>query len=863
MASAARTDSPPYVGPRPFSAKDGAEFFGRDHEIAELLSLVVANRVVLLYAVSGAGKTSLLTAGLHAALTDHGFEVFPPLRVQTPLPPPDAARNAFVYATLLALAHRDGEERRSSEDEIDPELTLDSFLAELARQTDAYGFTRPRVLIFDQFEEIFTSYQHRWPDREAFVRQVAAALAGDPDLRVIFSLREEYIAQIDRYAGLLPNGLRARFHLERLRHEAALLAVRGPLQRRGIGFAPGVAETLIHDLQETRIDLSTVGSDHTAIVQGEFVEPVHLQVVCSTLWSRLDATATQVTDQNLAALGGVDDSLEKYYDDAIAAALRRTPVTEHKLRVALERALITPAGTRATVFASTGDIAGMPAAPLDELATRHVIRAEWRSGGRWLELSHDRLITPLRQSNARVLDRHRRSVRRRLAAGAAAVMIAALAVALSLTVAGSPRVEIMITSPSDGATYPSGILLPAQYRCTRASSCVGDRKVGAAVNNLLGTHRFTVRATGPDGSREMTATYRVERLIAVPAITARGVQGYASVLAKVGLLPTTEKQISDAAPGTVLATDPAVGTKVATGTTVTLLVAARFPVMAFDNDQNILLADSATGKPITPAVPKSTAVEKDPSWSPDGNSVVYTSGQQLVSANMIERKRTPAPLRPSSEKYADPSFAPIATKSVLAVGHINEHARVNNASDHDLCVGSVKLGKYNPQCIVDDSFSIGFAHWTPDGKTILAFATSAKGLGIVRYTSDRAFSTRKADWGKGKFVTTQGGNRGVWDLALSPDGKRLAAIANFDTPVPQLYLTTPDDIQLQKTKPLPVAACKLVWLDSRNLALVKLGDICTQLVGEIVRITVDDPTKATPLATAGDNPTFQPLSVGG
>jgi Tol biopolymer transport system component len=287
-----------------------------------------------------------------------------------------------------------------------------------------------------------------------------------------------------------------------------------------------------------------------------------------------------------------------------------------------------------------------------------------------------------------------------------------------------------------------------------------------------------------------------------------------------------------------------------------MLVSAGFPRIAFDDDQNILLARGADGTRITPAIAKSAAVEKDPTWSADGKRVVYTSGQQLVSANMIERKRAPAPLRPASEKYADPSFAPIATKSVLAVGRIS-------GADHDLCVGSVKLGKYNPQCIVDDSFSIGFAHWTPDGKTILAFAASAKGFGIVQYTSDRAFSTQKADWGKGKFVTTQEGDKGVWDLALSPDGKRLAAIANFDTPAPQLYLTTPDDIQLQKTKPLPVGACKLVWLDSRNLALVKLGEDCKQPVGEIVRINVDDPTKATPLATAGDNPTFQPLSAGG
>ena len=54
----------PYVGPRPFRKEEQAIFFGRDGEIRELSSLVVAHRTLLLYARSGAGKTSLINAGL-------------------------------------------------------------------------------------------------------------------------------------------------------------------------------------------------------------------------------------------------------------------------------------------------------------------------------------------------------------------------------------------------------------------------------------------------------------------------------------------------------------------------------------------------------------------------------------------------------------------------------------------------------------------------------------------------------------------------------------------------------------------------------------------------------------------------------
>ena len=46
----------PYVGPRAFQY--GETLYGRDREVVELLDLVIAERIVLLYSPSGAGKTS-------------------------------------------------------------------------------------------------------------------------------------------------------------------------------------------------------------------------------------------------------------------------------------------------------------------------------------------------------------------------------------------------------------------------------------------------------------------------------------------------------------------------------------------------------------------------------------------------------------------------------------------------------------------------------------------------------------------------------------------------------------------------------------------------------------------------------------
>ena len=52
----------PYVGPRAFQT--GEKLYGRDREVRELLDLLIAERIVLLFSPSGAGKSSLIQAGL-------------------------------------------------------------------------------------------------------------------------------------------------------------------------------------------------------------------------------------------------------------------------------------------------------------------------------------------------------------------------------------------------------------------------------------------------------------------------------------------------------------------------------------------------------------------------------------------------------------------------------------------------------------------------------------------------------------------------------------------------------------------------------------------------------------------------------
>jgi len=392
-----------YVGPRPYEEKNAAIFFGREREARDLMSLVIANQLLLIYAPSGAGKTSLINARLRPMLgtvkdpalvsqlgSGKGFDVLPIARVSGLVPEDidlDATPNSniFVFNTLVSWRKKEAgkesaKERKLAEREL-IEMRISDYLDETRpakpvptdEDEEEDEPSSPRVVIFDQFEEIFTAHFERWQDRERFFEQITDALkggpftlrrsdirrpaallsrlvrgansvclalrqcllddtvqalksdristderlgivvselntilkgeslfdperfagielseqtkqlleqkrrsrnflalnrslledafrdeiypraAGDRALRVVFSMREDYIAELDPYTHLLPDRLGTRYRLDRLRRDAALAAIKNPLQFTHVNFAEGVAERLVDNLLQTPV----------------------------------------------------------------------------------------------------------------------------------------------------------------------------------------------------------------------------------------------------------------------------------------------------------------------------------------------------------------------------------------------------------------------------------------------------------------------------------------------------------------------------------------------------------------------------------------------------------------------------------
>lgn len=151
-------DASPYVGPRPFETEQRHLFFGREKEAGDLLAFVVSNPVILFYAISGCGKTSLLNARLIPQLKEEEFIVLPAARLSGVLPddvPAGEIQNIFVYNALLGICGTTAELRELAT------ASMSEILRRITSSNEA-GKHTVRVLIFDQFEEIFTRHLDRW-----------------------------------------------------------------------------------------------------------------------------------------------------------------------------------------------------------------------------------------------------------------------------------------------------------------------------------------------------------------------------------------------------------------------------------------------------------------------------------------------------------------------------------------------------------------------------------------------------------------------------------------------------------------------------------------------------------------------------
>jgi WD40 repeat protein len=382
----------PYVGPRTFSENERDLFFGREREGRELLSLTISGQLVVFYAQSGAGKSSLVNTCLIPDLKKKSFNVFPVARVGGDAPAGLSVDNIYVFNLLRILAPS----------ETNPEtlagLNLTEFFAQqksyldLSVSREADSTSERKILIVDQFEEIFSTHHDQWEKREDFFKQLAHAMEEYPNLQVLLVMREDYIAYLDPYAHLLPEHARMRYYMQQLEFDAALRAVEEPVKKYSREYTPGVAKKLIDDIRLIKVNLPDGKKDEKR--PGQFVEPLLLQVICYDLWANLHPEESKITEDDLQQVGELNEFLGNYYSKRMNAVAEAQNVSERRIRKWFSEKLIADDGTRVLIRETAGGMSPNVIGALSDL-----VRAEQRGGATFYELTHDRLVEPILANN--------------------------------------------------------------------------------------------------------------------------------------------------------------------------------------------------------------------------------------------------------------------------------------------------------------------------------------------------------------------------------------------------------------------------------------------------------------------------------
>ncbi|MEU6669349.1 AAA family ATPase [Streptomyces sp. NPDC046727] len=283
----------PYRGLAPYRSEDARWFFGRERStnalVAQLRAAERSGGLVMLVGASGAGKSSLLNAGLVPAVRggalDTGAEdtaatAAPPQpghaqsgespRSPETAEPPDPVLQLVPGADPLdALVRRVPEladvaaDARRAEQEASENPALPGsdapHLARAVREALAVRAgrttgpdTRP-VLIVDQFEETFTLCADE-ADRRTFIQLLHAACtppagaAGPAPVRVVLGIRADFYEQCLGYPELADALQHRHMVLGPLTSAELREAVTGPAKAVGLELEPGLAELIVREV---------------------------------------------------------------------------------------------------------------------------------------------------------------------------------------------------------------------------------------------------------------------------------------------------------------------------------------------------------------------------------------------------------------------------------------------------------------------------------------------------------------------------------------------------------------------------------------------------------------------------------------
>jgi serine/threonine protein kinase len=366
-------DESPYAGLSSFQETDAGKFFGRNREVAAMVTRIRDCPMMAVVGSSGVGKSSFVRAGLVPALKRSG-EVWETLVVRPGRQPLEAL--AGIIAPMVGTAANLADEVDEQKKLVEKLRAEPGHLGNVMRLR-ARRDSRRIMLFVDQFEELYTQVAD--PEERAAFTACLSAVADDATspLRVVLSIRSDFldrIAEDPQFVSELTSGL---YFLGPPGREGLREAITQPAEMAGFQFElPAIVDDMLDHLETTPGALPL------------------LQFAAAKLWENRDTARRMLTHHSYAAMGGVAGALASHADRVVSEmGTAKTPL----IRALLLR-LVTAERTRAIVpitelrelSREVGEIQRL----IDQMVDARLLVVQTLEGGKGstVEIVHESLV---------------------------------------------------------------------------------------------------------------------------------------------------------------------------------------------------------------------------------------------------------------------------------------------------------------------------------------------------------------------------------------------------------------------------------------------------------------------------------------
>jgi len=284
-----------------YAKEDKQLFFGREEEIDSLYRMIFQTNILMVYGASGTGKTSLIQCGLAGKFQPHDW---------------------------LALYIRRG---NNINDSFDTVITNAGGTTGVANMEESFkaiyrNSFRPIYLIFDQFEELFILGTKE--EQNKFMETVKAILKIEQPVKMIFSIREEYLGNLYEFEKEVPQLMRKKLRVEPMNLDKVQQVIIGVTKIKGsvISIKPGEERAVTEGIFD-----KIKGNDKTLTIQLPYLQVFLDKLYEETTHDQTHLAAAEFSVATITKMGDIGNVLRDFLEEQVLAISGRLNTTRDNI----------------------------------------------------------------------------------------------------------------------------------------------------------------------------------------------------------------------------------------------------------------------------------------------------------------------------------------------------------------------------------------------------------------------------------------------------------------------------------------------------------------------------------------------------